>query len=203
VCIAQKSKKPQVLCCLSPQCCVDDLLGGGLAMKRNGIRWLCLMAMIGSMILLSAQTQPPNTSKSDAVFKQLTSLVGDWEAVQDGVPVTETYTLTANGSALMAETKPANGPAMITMITVDADHLIFTHYCAARNQPQMETGIPDDLQKGVTFSLVRITGMKTPDDWHNTGVKMTLDDKDHMTQRWTYLYKGKPGTTIFHYTRKK
>jgi hypothetical protein len=24
-----------------------------------------------------------------------------------------------------------------------------------------------------------------------------------MTQRWTYLYKGKPGTTVFHYTRKK
>jgi hypothetical protein len=103
----------------------------------------------------------------------------------------------------MAETKPEKGPAMITMITVDGKHLIFTHYCAARNQPQMETGIPDDLGKGVTFSLVRITGMKTLDDWHNTGVTITLDDKDHMTQRWTYLYKGKPGTTIFHYTRKK
>ena len=143
-------------------------------MKRIGICCLyALAAIVGSVILLSAQTQPPNTSKSDAVFKQLTSLVGNWEAVQDGVPVTENYTLTANGSALMAETKPANGPAMITMITVDGDHLIFTHYCAARNQPQMETGIPDDLQKGVTFSLVRITGMKTTDDWHNTGVTMT------------------------------
>ena len=128
-------------------------------MKRIGICCLyALAAIVGSVILLSAQMQPPNTSKSDAVFKQLTSLVGDWEAVQDGVPVTENYTLTANGSALMAETKPANGPAMITMITVDGDHLIFTHYCAARNQPQMETGIPDDLQKGVTFSLVRKRG---------------------------------------------
>jgi len=29
-----------------------------------------------------------------------------------------------------------------------------------------------------------------------------LDDKDHMTQRWTYLYKGKAGATVFHYTRK-
>ena len=128
-------------------------------MKRIGICCLySLAAIVGSVILLSAQTQPPNTSKSDAVFKQLTSLVGNWEAVQDGVPVTENYTLTANGSALMAETKPANGPAMITMITVDGDHLIFTHYCTARNQPQMETGIPDDLQKGVTFSLVRKRG---------------------------------------------
>ena len=173
-------------------------------MKRVGIRLLYgLMAMMGGAILLAAQTQPSKTDKSDAVFKQLTSLVGQWEAVQDGVPVTETYTLTANGSALMAETKPAKEPAMITMITVDGDHLLATHYCAARNQPQMETGVPDDLQKGVTFSLLRVTGMKTPEDYHNTELTIALDDKDHMTQRWTYLYKGKPGTTVIHYTRKK
>jgi hypothetical protein len=173
-------------------------------MKRVGIPSLYgLVAMMGSAILWAAQTQPPNTNKSDAVFKQLTSLVGEWEAVQDGVPVTETYSLTANGSALMAETKPTKEPAMITMITVDGDHLIATHYCAARNQPQMETGVPDDLRKGVTFSLSRVTGMKTPEDYHNTELTITVDDKDHMTQRWTYLYKGKPGTTVFHYTRKK
>lgn len=159
--------------------------------------------MMGSITWLSAQTQPTNPSKTDAVFKQLVSLVGEWQAIQDGVLVTESYTLTANGSTLMAETKPGNDPAMITMFTADGNHLIATHYCAARNQPQMETGVPDDLQKGVTFSLLRVTGMKTPDDWHNTGLTITLDDKDHMTQRWTYLYKRKPGTTIFHYTRKK
>lgn len=162
-----------------------------------------LTVLMGSVTLLPAQTQPQAGTKSETVFTQLTSLVGKWEAVQDGVLVTETYTLTANGSALMAETKPGSDPAMITMFTVDGGRLIATHYCAARNQPQMETGIPDDLQKGVTFSLVRVTGMKTSDDWHNTGVTIKLDDTDHMTQQWTYLYKGKPGTTVFHYTRKK
>jgi hypothetical protein len=140
--------------------------------SKSGKYWLCVFIAMAA-ILLPAQTQPQNQTKRDAVFKQLASLAGEWEAVQDGVPVTETYTLTANGSALMAETKPANEPAMITMITVDGDHLIATHYCAARNQPQMETSVPDDLQKGVTFSLVRITGMKTPNDWHNTGVTIT------------------------------
>jgi hypothetical protein len=151
----------------------------------------------------SAQNQPQERSKSAAVFKQLTSLVGEWEAVQEGVPVKETYRLTANGSVLMSETKPADSQPMITMFTVDGDHLIATHYCVAGNQPQMITGAPGDLEKGVTFSLERVTGMKTPDDWHNTGVTLTLDDKDHMTQRWTYLYKGKTGMAVFHYTRKK
>ena len=184
------------------------------SMKSSGsLRWI-VMRRITTIVLfvpavlvmatMSGQPAPPGTtSKIAAAFKQLASLVGEWQAIQDGVPIKETYTLTANGSVLMSETKPANSEAMITMFTVDGDHLIATHYCVAGNQPQMVTGVPGDLEKGVTFSLERVTGMKTADDWHNTGLTVTLDDKDHMTQRWTYLYKGKTGTTIFHYARKK
>jgi len=67
-----------------------------------GKHWLYMVIAIGLATLSPAQTQPPDRSKSEAAFKQLTSLVGEWEAVQDGVPVKESYMLTANGSALMA-----------------------------------------------------------------------------------------------------
>ena len=164
---------------------------------------LFVAAVLVMVTAMSGQPAPSGTSESAAAFRQLTSLAGEWQGIQDGVPIKETYTLTANGTVLMSETKPANSEAMITMFTVDGDHLIATHYCVAGNQPQLVTGVPGDLEKGVTFSLERVTGMKTPDDWHNTGLTMTLDDKDHMTQRWTYLYKGKTGTTTFHYARKK
>ena len=151
-----------------------------------------------------AEPAPGENSQSAAAFKQLISLVGEWEAIQEGVPVKETYTLTAKGSVLMSETKPAGSEPMITMFTVDGDHLIATHYCVAGNQPQMVTQSIGDLEKGgLTFSFARVTGMKTPEDWHNTDLTVKLDDKDHMTQRWNYLYKGKTGETIFHYTRKK
>jgi len=161
---------------------------------------LTLIVFVVSSAL--AQNRPEEKTASEVTFKQLASLVGEWEAVQDGVPVKETYALTANGSALMAETKPANEPAMITMFTVDGDHLIATHYCSARNQPHMLAS-PGDLGKGVVFSLERVTGLKSPDAWHNTGLTITLDDTDHMTQRWTWLYKGKAGATVFKYTRKQ
>src|SRR5262249_19337347 len=128
-----------------------------------------ILAFLAITIPVGAQNTSGPAGRNVATFTQMKSLAGEWEAVQDGVPVKETYTLTANGSALMAETRPGNEPAMITMFTVDGDHLIATHYCIAGNQPQMVTGIPDDLQKGVTFTLARVTGMKTPDDWHNTG----------------------------------
>ena len=141
--------------------------------------------------------------RSAAVFKQLTSVVGNWEGVQDGTPISVVYTLMGNGSALMEQVQPGNPESMITMFTVDGDRMIATHYCAARNQPEMATKSVGDLTSGVTFALEQVTGMKTPDDWHNTGLTLTLDDADHMTQRWTYLYKGKAGTTTFHYARKK
>ncbi len=152
---------------------------------------------------LSAQTRSGKNTKSEAALKQLALLAGNWEGVQDGVPIELTYTLTANGSAVMEEAKPGDGGAMITIFTVDGDRLLATHYCAVGNQPQMASSLPDDFKKGVRFSLLRVTGMKTADDWHNTGLTLTLDDNDHMTQRWTYLYKGKSGVNVFHYTRKK
>jgi hypothetical protein len=104
----------------------------------------------------------------------------------------------------MEEFRPAKGAVMITMFSVDRDHLIATHYYSAGNQPQMATEpIAEPQAKAVLFSLVRVTGMKTPDDWHNTGLELVLEDKDHLTQNWTYLYKGKTGATTFHFTRKR
>ena len=161
-----------------------------------------LLALL-AIVALSAQTQPPDRSRSESVFKQLASVAGEWEGAQDGVPIHVKYTLLANGTALMEETKPGDSSPMITMFTVDGDHLIATHYCVAGNQPNMVSGVPEDLKSGVTFSLARVTGMKTADDWHNTGVTITLNDNDHMTQRWTWAYKGKEGANVFHYTRKK
>ena len=175
-----------------------------VVMRRITTILLFVATVLVMATAMSGEPAPPGTAESTAAFKQLTSLVGEWQAIQDGVPVKETYTLTANGSVVMSETKPVDSEAMITMFTVDGDHLIATHYCIARNQPQMITRTVGDLEKdGLTFSFARVTGMKTPDDWHNTDLTIKLDDKDHMMQRWNYLYKGKTGTTTFHYTRKK
>ncbi len=153
---------------------------------------------------ISNETQPP--SRSAAAFQQLAKLAGEWEGMQDGQRISVTYTVTANGSALMEQDKPQQEPSaeMITMFTVDGDRLIATHYCSARNQPQMVSTTIGNLEKdGVTFSLDRVTGMKTPDDWHNTGLTITQQDADHITQHWTYRYKGTSGATTFHYARKK
>ena len=90
---------------------------------------------------------------------------------------------------------------MTTMFTVDDDHLIATHYCAAKNQPQMATSAITDAQKPLAFSLVRVTGLKSQDDFHNTGLTVIQEDNDHLTQEWFYQSKGKTGKNIFRFTR--
>ena len=141
-------------------------------------------------------------SRSTRAFERLASLVGEWKGVQSGTEIRVTYTLTAGGSALLEEFRPTDGEMMVTMFTVDGDHLIASHYCSAKNQPQMATeAIVDPEAKSLAFSLVRVTGLRSPADWHNTALVVTMEDRDHLTQEWTYQYKGKSGKTFFHFTR--
>jgi hypothetical protein len=175
-------------------------------MQRIAKYLMLVFVVFAGVTMIAGETGTEGRTRSAAAFKQLTSLVGEWHGAQNGdpTPIAETYALIGNGSALMAETKAAGHSEMITMFVVDGDRLIATHYCNARNQPEMVSSEPGDIGKGLTFSLERVAGMKTsPDDWHNTGLTITLDDPDHMTQRWTYLGKGESGANVFHYTRVK
>jgi hypothetical protein len=165
-------------------------------MKRS-----LLVASIIMAFAVAAAALAADKTKSEQAFDRLTSLQGEWKGEIDGVNTTLIYTVTANGSALMEQCRPEKGPEMITMFTVDGDHLIATHYCSARNQPQMETPAITDVQKPLEFSLVRVTGLQSPDDFHNTGLTVIQEDNDHLTQEWSYQHKGKTGKNIFHFTR--
>ena len=165
---------------------------------------IVLLAVVMSSALLGA-TRARAAGKPNSVlaFERLASLAGEWKGMQDGTEITLTYNLTADGSALMEEFR-AGKTVMLTMFTVDGDHLIATHYCSAGNQPQMMTGpITDPSASSVAFKLSRVTGMKTPGDWHNTGLTVIMDDKQHLTQVWTYESDGKTGTNTFRFTRTK
>jgi hypothetical protein len=163
-------------------------------MKRYFLSALVLV--IASPVALAA-----DKTKSEEAFDRLTSLQGEWKGKADGVDTILIYTLTANASVLMEQCRPENGHEMITMFTVDGDHLIATHYCSAKNQPQMATSPITDAQKPLAFSLVQITGLKSPDAFHNTGLTVIQEDNDHLTQEWLYQSKGRTGKNVFHFTR--
>src|SRR5437870_6666375 len=104
-------------------------------MKRS-----LLFTAIGTVALVAtAASLAAEKTKSEEAFDRLASLQGEWQGIADGVNTTLIYTLTANGSTLMEQCRPEKGHEMITMFTVDSDHLISTHYCSVRYQPQMAT----------------------------------------------------------------
>src|SRR6266480_6032539 len=166
------------------------------------MKWNVVFGSVGmALVVMASAALAGDKTKSEQAFDRLSSLKGEWKGETGGVNTTLIYTLTANGSALMEQCRPEKRPEMITMFTVDDDHLLATHYCSARNQPQMETPPITDAQKPLAFSLVRVTGLKSADDFHNTGLAVIQEDNDHLTQEWFYQHKGKIGKNIFHFTR--
>ena len=165
-------------------------------------RSVILLALIAVALMGIGSPKAAEKANSVLAFERLTSLVGEWKGTQGDTEIKLIYTLVANGSALMEELRPGTEAPMLTLFTVDGDHLIATHYCSAGNQPQMMTkAIADPSVKSLIFSLSHAYGMKTPGDWHNTGLTVTMEDKQHLTQVWTYEYDGKIGTNTFHFTR--
>ena len=156
-------------------------------MKRTAVS-----GIVGIALFVAASAAfAADKTKSEEAFDRLAK--GEIK----GIDTTLIYTVTANSSALMEQCRPGKGPEMITMFTVDGDHLIATHYCSAKNQPQMATPAITDAQRPLAFSLVRVTGLKSADDWHT----LIQEDNDHLTQEWSYQFKGKTGEDTFYFTR--
>jgi hypothetical protein len=152
----------------------------------------------------SAQELPmPASANSSAAFHQLKSLAGTWEGYKGhDVPVTVTYSIVSNGSAVMERLQSAREPEMITMYTLEGDHLLVTHYCSMGNQPTLQTDPLSSANGQYDFHFVRVSGTKTPDEGHMANLVLSMPHKDHLKQVWTFEDHGKSNVETFLYTRK-
>ncbi|OLB60511.1 MAG: hypothetical protein AUH96_13055 [Nitrospirae bacterium 13_2_20CM_2_61_4] len=158
-----------------------------------------LLALLGCAVL----TPGIVSANESSPFDRLKILVGEWEGTNSAGPVKVTYTLVAGGSALMERLQSANEPEMITMYSADGDRILITHYCSAGNQPQLKTQMMTGKAEKYTFTLVRVTGMKTQDEGHMVGLVLSFPDKNHLTQEWKYRNnKGKTSANLFQFKRK-
>lgn len=108
-------------------------------------------------------------SDSQKTFDTIKSLAGDWEGNNSmGDQVRVSYRMTAGGSALMSEIQgdmKGHNEDMISMIHMDRDRLLLTHYCAAGNQPRMQASISTD-EKTIIFDFVDATNLPSADTGH-------------------------------------
>jgi hypothetical protein len=156
--------------------------------------------------VFSATGQPQpihNNLASNPALEQFKSLAGDWDGKDSrGNPVHASYEALASG-VVMERLQTEGHPAMITMYSLDGDHIMAIHFCSEGNQPIMKTGPISAATGKYDFQIERAYGLRSPDDIHMVELLVTLADSDHLSQAWTNLDHGKRSTNTISFTRKK
>ncbi|MDX6528754.1 MAG: hypothetical protein QOH41_1044 [Blastocatellia bacterium] len=154
-----------------------------------------LIILAVTAIVASAQEMPmpmPKTSgsQSDAqkAFEKLKTLAGSWQGGVMGMSVQATIRVTSRGNAILHEMTSSGSPDNpITMIYVDGDRLLLTHYCDSGNRPRMEGKISPD-GNSVEFTLFDVTG-NTEKGFMNR-IAFTIIDANHHNEESTFMLPG-------------
>ncbi len=151
----------------------------------------------------AAAQEMHTAARTTPAFDQLKTLAGHWEGTtQDGKKGQVSYEVISGGSVLMERLSPGNEPDMITMYSLEGDRILVTHYCSAGNQPTMQTGPSPAANGKIEFTFLRLAGAKSPGEGHMVGLTLSMPDKNHLIQSWTYDDHGKAVTENFTLTRK-
>jgi hypothetical protein len=143
--------------------------------------FLIALAAFAALFATSAFAQ----SDSRAAFEKLKSLEGSWAGKgSQGQPIQVTFRVTSNGSAIMSEIEGSED--MISMIHLDGDRLMLTHYCATGNQPRMVGKMTPD-GKTVAFDFLDVTNFNRTQPGHMQHVVLTMLDANHHTEDWSFM----------------
>src|SRR6266704_4087533 len=156
-----------------------------------------LIILVAAAAIVLPQEMPmpmPKTAaaQSDAqkAFEKLKTLAGSWQGSVMGMSVQATIRVTSRGNAILHEVTSSGMPDNpITMIYVDGDRLLLTHYCDSGNRPRMEGKISPD-GNSVTFDFLDVSGRTEEFFMHDA--MFTMVDADHHIEAWTYSLHGKP-----------
>jgi hypothetical protein len=152
---------------------------------------------------VAASQEMPMAARTTPAFDQLKALAGHWEGTNPaGKKVDVSYEVISNGSVLMERLHPGNEPDMITMYSLEGDRILVTHYCSMGNQPTMQTAASPAANGKLDFSFLRLAGAKSPAEGHMAALTVSMPDKNHLVQTWTFDDHGKTMTENFTYTRK-
>ena len=157
-----------------------------------------------TIALVSFATAAFAQSNAQKSFASLKALAGPWEGRVTTVPpmagmgdnanVQITLRVTSRGNALVHEMKaagaaddPTRYDHPVTMLYMDGDRLLLTHYCDAGNRPRMVAQTSPDGKK-VEFAFLDLSG--GTENGHMDHAVFTTIDSNHHTEDWTYIMPG-------------
>ena len=150
---------------------------------QNGI----IAAIVLVPMLLSAAEA--DVTAADA-FKQLTSLVGEWQGrFPDGRAHAVSYRLTAGGTVLVETWTLAPNRESMTLYSISGSDLLATHYCPQGNQPRLRLargGRSDRLR----FQFMDGGNLDVPGKSHQHAFWVRFDGPNSYTRSETYVPNG-------------
>lgn len=129
---------------------------------------------------------------AQAAYARFKSLEGEWTAKSTkGWTADTRYKVIANGSTVLSTSLDAHpNETMLTLIHMDGDRLMLTHYCVAGNQPRLvATDFADDGAT-ITFTFLDGTNLPSRDRGHMDRVVYRFGDGDNFSSRWTWYQNG-------------
>ena len=172
----------------------------------KSLRLMLAMGVVSlsTVVLLGSGRASAAESDAQRSFDQLKTLAGTWQGpVTVDPPMEEmkgppllriSLRVTSRGNALVHEMydpdKPndwASSDHPVTMLYLDGDRLMATHYCDAGNRPRM-VARPSPDGKKVEFDFVDLSGGN--EHGHMYHAVFTLIDANHHIEDWTYMMPG-------------
>ena len=163
---------------------------------------LSTLAMAQSEMHHAADKPAPSAAQKS--FQTMKTFAGDWEGpvtltppqpeMKDNMPFHISMRVTSRGNALVHEMQEAGTPLdptrydhPVTMLYLDGDRLLLTHYCDAGNRPRMVGKVSPD-GKQVEFEFLDLSGGNNYGHMHHA--VFTVVDPNHHIEDWTYMMPG-------------
>ena len=159
--------------------------------------------MLSVVVLMFLSTVAFAQSDAQKSFDKLKTLSGSWEghvttvpqkAEMEGALLQLSLRVTSRGNALVHEMREAGKPDdpnrydhPVTMLYLDGDRLLLTHYCDAGNRPRMTGTVSPDGKK-VEFEFLDVAGSTQYGHMHHA--VFTVIDANHHIEDWTYMMPG-------------
>ena len=166
---------------------------------KSKISLLCAVLLLGAIAAAQAQ----QNFAPDA-YKKLQSLAGDWAGKdEEGGEVKSNFKLAISNTVVMETLTAAGMEEMLTLYSVDGDGISLLHYCPTNNQPHMRAVPSSGDVKQLTFSFLSAGNLPSIATGHEHKMVLDFEDKDHITERWTWQKNGKDMDMVYHLVRKQ
>lgn len=162
-----------------------------------------LVGLLAAASIISSLAPAGAGTTAESAFDAIKSMAGEWKGkTDDGEDAVATYEVSSGGTIVIEKLTPGTHPCMTTVYHRDKDTLMMTHYCNMDNQPRMRMKSFDAGKNSLSFDFIDITNLQNEKAGYIQKLTLSMPDKQHLEQDWTFTKDGKESHALFHFQRK-